>query len=31
VDWVGHTPEQLQAMRESLADLKRQGLAVIED
>ncbi len=31
VDWVGHTPEQLQAMREALADLKRRGLAVIED
>jgi len=31
VDWVGHTPEQLQAMRDSLADLKRRGLAVIED
>ena len=31
VDWVGHTPEQLQAMRDSLADLRRRGLAVIED
>jgi rifampin ADP-ribosylating transferase len=31
LDWVGHTPEQLQAMRDSLADLKRRGLAVIED
>lgn len=30
-DWVGHTPEQLQAMRDSLADLKRRGLAVIDD
>jgi rifampin ADP-ribosylating transferase len=31
VDWVGHSAEQLQAMRDSLADLKRQGLAVIDD
>ena len=31
VDWVGHTPEQVQAMREGLADLKRRGLAVIHD
>ena len=31
VDWVGHPPEQLQAMRESLADLERRGLAVIDD
>lgn len=30
-DWLGHSPEQLQAMRDSLADLKRQGLAVIYD
>lgn len=30
-DWVGHSPEQLQAMQDSLADLKRQGLAVIYD
>lgn len=30
-DWVGHSPEQLQAMRQSLADLQRQGLAVIYD
>lgn len=30
-DWVGHSPEQLQAMRDGLADLQRQGLAVIED
>ena len=27
-DWVGHTPEQLRAMRESLAELARQGLDV---
>ena len=31
VDWVGHSPEQLQAMREGLADLERRGLAVIYD
>ena len=30
-DWVGHPPEQLQAMREGLADLERRGLAVIYD
>ncbi|OBI83246.1 NAD(+)--rifampin ADP-ribosyltransferase [Mycobacterium asiaticum] len=30
-DWVGHTPEQLQAMRDGLADLERRGLAVIYD
>jgi rifampin ADP-ribosylating transferase len=30
-DWVGHTPEQLQAMRDSLADLRRRGLDVIYD
>jgi rifampin ADP-ribosylating transferase len=30
-DWVGHTPEQLQAMRDGLADLQRKGLAVIYD
>jgi rifampin ADP-ribosylating transferase len=31
VDWVGHSPEQLQAMRDGLADLERRGLAVIDD
>jgi rifampin ADP-ribosylating transferase len=31
VDWVGHSPEQLQAMRDGLAELERQGLAVIDD
>lgn len=31
VDWEGHSPEQLQAMRESLAALKRRGAAKIED
>lgn len=30
-DWVGHSPEQLEAMREGLADLQRRGLAVIYD
>jgi rifampin ADP-ribosylating transferase len=31
VDWVGHSPEKLQAMRDGLTALKRQGAAVIED
>jgi rifampin ADP-ribosylating transferase len=30
-DWVGHSPQQLQAMRSRLADLERRGLAVIDD
>jgi rifampin ADP-ribosylating transferase len=30
-DWAGHTPDQLQAMRAGLANLKRQGIAVIYD
>jgi len=30
-DWVGHSPEQLQAMRDGLADLARRGLDVIYD
>ncbi|HEX7322188.1 MAG TPA: NAD(+)--rifampin ADP-ribosyltransferase [Mycobacterium sp.] len=30
-DWVGHSPEQLLAMREALADLERRGLDVIYD
>jgi len=30
-DWVGHTEEQLEAMRAGLADLQRRGLAVIYD
>lgn len=30
-DWVGHSPEQLQAMHDTLADLRRRGLAVIYD
>ncbi|WBM81500.1 NAD(+)--rifampin ADP-ribosyltransferase [Cryobacterium breve] len=31
VDWTGHSPERLKAMRDGLAELKRQGLAVIDD
>lgn len=31
IDWVGHSPEQLQAMRNGLAELQRRGLAVIYD
>jgi rifampin ADP-ribosylating transferase len=30
-DWVGHSAEQLQAMRDGLAGLRRRGLDVIED
>ena len=30
-DWIGHTPEQLQAMRDGLARLKAEGTATIED
>jgi rifampin ADP-ribosylating transferase len=30
-DWAGHSPEQLQALRDRLADLERQGNAVIYD
>jgi rifampin ADP-ribosylating transferase len=30
-DWVGHSPEQLQAMRDGLAALHRRGDAQIED
>ncbi|BBZ39422.1 NAD(+)--rifampin ADP-ribosyltransferase [Mycobacterium conspicuum] len=30
-DWAGHSPEQLRAMRAGLADLERQGKAVIYD
>jgi hypothetical protein len=29
--WVGHTPEQLQAMRDGLQRLKEQGADVIHD
>jgi rifampin ADP-ribosylating transferase len=31
VDWVGHSPEKLQAMRDGLSALRRQGAAQIED
>ncbi|MEO6714760.1 MAG: NAD(+)--rifampin ADP-ribosyltransferase [Mycobacteriales bacterium] len=31
LDWIGHPPEQLQAMRNGLADLRRRGAAVIYD
>jgi rifampin ADP-ribosylating transferase len=30
-DWQGHSPEQLKAMRDGLAELKRQGAQIIED
>jgi rifampin ADP-ribosylating transferase len=30
-DWVGHSSEQLQSMRDGLAELRRQGRAVIYD
>jgi rifampin ADP-ribosylating transferase len=30
-EWVGHSPEQIQAMKDGLADLRRRGLAVIYD
>ena len=30
-EWEGHAPEVLQGMLDSLANLKRRGLAVIED
>ncbi len=31
LDWVGHSPERQQAMRDGLADLRRRGEAVILD
>jgi len=31
VDWQGHPPEQLRAMKESLARLAAQGVEAIED
>lgn len=31
VDWVGHSPEKLRAMRDGLSALRRQGGAQIED
>jgi hypothetical protein len=30
-DWQGHSPEQLQTMRDALARLKAQGIEAIED
>lgn len=30
-DWEGHSPEVLQAMLQSLADLRKRGLAIILD
>jgi rifampin ADP-ribosylating transferase len=30
-DWVGHSPEKLNAMREHLAETKRLGTAIIDD
>ncbi len=30
-DWVGHSPEKLQAMRDGLAALQQRGAAQIED
>ena len=30
-DWVGHTPEELQAMKDGLARLKAEGTATIID
>ncbi len=30
-EWQGHSPEKLQAMKDGLARLKQQGLAVIDD
>ncbi|UFR06790.1 NAD(+)--rifampin ADP-ribosyltransferase [Streptomyces sp. Go40/10] len=29
--WVGHSPEQIEAMRNGLADLRRRGIATILD
>lgn len=31
LDWVGHTPESVQAMRDGLAELARKGESVIID
>jgi rifampin ADP-ribosylating transferase len=31
LDWTGHSPDRLQAMRNGLANLTRQGIAVIYD
>ncbi|AEA45206.1 NAD(+)--rifampin ADP-ribosyltransferase [Fluviicola taffensis] len=31
LDWQGHAPEQLQAMKDNLERLKQQGIEAIED
>ena len=31
VDWVGHPPEVLQAMRDHIAELARQGIEAINE
>jgi hypothetical protein len=31
MEWQGHTPEQLKAMKDHLAQLERQGIEAIED
>ena len=31
MDWTGHSPEQLKAMRDHLEELKRLGIEAIED
>ncbi|MDR7086315.1 rifampin ADP-ribosylating transferase [Aeromicrobium panaciterrae] len=31
LDWEGHTPEQIQGMRDGLARMQREGTAVIYD
>jgi hypothetical protein len=31
VDWTGHAPEQIQAMKDRMAELTRQGVEIIED
>jgi rifampin ADP-ribosylating transferase len=31
LDWVGHSPEKLKAMREHLDELKRTGAVEIDD
>ncbi len=31
LDWVGHSPETLQAMRDGLAALQRDGTATLYD
>jgi rifampin ADP-ribosylating transferase len=31
LDWQGHSPEELKAMKDHLEDLKRRGIEAIED